>query len=784
MSAPSETSPTRKKWLAELELIRRRALSDLYYFDKYVLGYNLMEEHVHRPFCHFLQKEIERAIGDQITRLVLMPRNSFKSVAGTVGLSLWRLARDPDTTILITNEKLDKSKGFLKEIKGHISDNDKFKTLFGEWSCENRAGKKWSETRIDIATRTKGGAAPSIEASSVESSETGKHVDLLICDDLVGKSNFQTPEQLDKVIDYYKDLGSVLKPGGEMIIIGTRWDYRDLYQYVMDVEKQLGDSASIIKYIKSAHREDGSLFFPEILTEQFLAEKRVIQGAYFYSCTPAETPVLMSDWTFKPISDVRVGDVVVGFEFGDDGKKRHLTETVVTETNSRIAPTFEYTLESGRFVRCTQDHQWFNGRSPSDCENRRMYSPKDVGNIMCFVTDIDYQPTPEELNDYRYLAGIIDGEGACKHGSIYIHQSLEHNPEVWHEIRQVLARLKIPYTENGDSLWLTGGAEIKERIIRFGKPAKSFQILNTINTSAWVVREKEKIVSKKPLGSKRVYALTTETGNYIAWGYASKNCQYENKPVGKENALIKEEDILKWNYQTGDEREDGRRAKGHVLYLDKSAIDSYPHYVTIDLAHTDNKRSDSTAIVVNAVNPNSGTWYVRHYDTFKATDPNEIINRIFAINNEYPNILTWGIEKNNYGTWLQKPLEDAMRRKGVWLNIEALGHYGNQGNKALRLRSLAPRFGFRNCYIREDMVELEDQLLTLTYDGAKGHDDLLDAFAMQEEVANWGNQEEANRPDNEEELADKKDTFKDDEIRRYRSLIESEEESADAWMYV
>ena len=544
MSAPSETSPTRKKWLAELELIRRRALSDLYYFDKYVLGYDKMVERVHGPFCKFLQREVPHEQGEQVTKLILMPRGSFKSVCGTVGYTLWRLARDPNLTVLITNEKLDKSKGFLKNIKGHITDNPRFKALFGEWSCENKAGKKWSETRIDIAPRTKMDAAPSIEVSSVESSEVGKHVDLLIPDDLVGASNITTPEQMDKVIDYYRDLGAVLKPGGEMVPIGTRWDFRDLYQYILDIKKRLGDFARIEVMIAKAVNDDGSYLFPEELSPQFLALQRAKMGTYVF------------------------------------------------------------------------------------------------------------------------------------------------------------------------------------------------------------------------------------------------NCQYMNNPVGKDNALIQEESILKWNYQTGEEGESGRRTKTHVLYLNKEELDAYPHYVTIDLAHTDNKRSDSTAIVVNSVNPNSGTWYVRHYDTFKATDPNEIINRIFAINKEYPNILTWGIEKNNYGTWLQKPLEDAMRRNGVWLNIEALGHYGNQGNKALRLRSLAPRFGFRNCYIREDMVELEDQLLTLTYDGAKGHDDLLDAFAMQEEVANWGNQEEANRPDNEEELADKKDTFKDDEIRRYRSLIESEEESADAWMYV
>ena len=505
-----------------------------------MLGYDKMVERVHRPYCLFLQKEVPHSPGEQVTRVDLMPRGSFKSTCGTVGLVLWRLAKNPNLTVLITNEKLDKSKGFLKNIKGHIESNERFKALFGDWSCARRSGKKWSETRIDIAPRTEWDAAPSIEVSSVESSEVGKHVDLIVCDDLVGASNVTTPEQMDKVIEYWRDLGAVLKPGGEMVVTGTRWDYRELYQYILEIKKRLGDLARIEVMIEKAINDDGSYWFPEELSPQLLTLQRAKMGSYFF------------------------------------------------------------------------------------------------------------------------------------------------------------------------------------------------------------------------------------------------NCQYMNNPVGKDNALIKEEDILKWNYATGEEGAESR-AKGSVFRIDKNELDKFPHYVTIDLAHTDNKRSDSTAIFVNAVNSNSGVWYVRHYDTFKTTDPNEIIQRIFAINKEYPNILTWGIEKNNYGTWLMKPLEDAMRRKNVWLNIEPLGHYGNQGNKALRLRSLAPRFGFRNCYIREDMIELEDQLLTLTYDGPKGHDDLLDAFSMQEEVANWGNQEEANRPDNETELEMNKNTFKDDEVRRYRSREEND--IPDAWMY-
>ena len=98
-----------------------------------------------------------------VTKFVnMLMEKGKKSTAVTVGYTLWRLANNPNTTILITNEKLDKSKSFLKEIKAHITTNPRFKLLFGEWSCENKPGKKWSETRIDILPRSVWSSAASV----------------------------------------------------------------------------------------------------------------------------------------------------------------------------------------------------------------------------------------------------------------------------------------------------------------------------------------------------------------------------------------------------------------------------------------------------------------------------------------------------------------------------------------------------------------------------------------------------------------------------------------------
>ena len=517
-------SPKRKMLLAQIEISKRRALADLFFFNRYILGYSLMVPHVHEKLCRFVTHDTKKGVNEQHTRLILMPRNSFKSTAVTVGYTLWRLANNPNTTILITNEKLDKSKSFLKEIKAHITTNAKFRLLFGDWSCENKPGKKWSETRVDIMPRSLWSTAASIEVSSVESSEAGKHVDLIICDDLHGQGNTTTKEQIEKVIDYWRDLNAVLKPNGEMIIIGTRWDYKDLYQHIQDLAKELGTLSNITMMIEKAERDDGSLLFPEVLNKPFLARQRATLGSYFF------------------------------------------------------------------------------------------------------------------------------------------------------------------------------------------------------------------------------------------------NAQYQNEPVEKENALVKM--ISKYRDKIGE--------------IDATEFfKTCQHFVTADLAFTENKRSDSTALICVAVNKSDGRWYVRQYDILKTGDPNRIIELLFEYNTKFRPV-RFGIEKNNYISWLKKPLEDEMRRRGVFLPIDppdGIPHYGADNTKAGRLRKIAPRFNYGECLIREDMVELEDELMKLTFDGARGHDDLLDAMAMQEEITFYGANRNTDKDTNEE------NAFKGGSVIEYEAPEDWADFTGKGWMY-
>lgn len=288
-------SQKRYKTVVALELARRKALNDFYFFCNRVLGYDLMAPHVHQGMCDFLTCEIPRGESEQATKIDLEARGTFKSTIGTIAYPLWRLARNPNLTILLNNEKQERVIDFLRAIKFHITDNQTFRTLFGDWSCKKDFGKRWNENRIDVAPRTIWGPSASIDTASTTSSTVGKHADLIINDDLVGESNVTTIEQLRKVDEFVKNLGAVLNPGGEMIFIGTRWHHLDTYNTQLEHIKSLGEFARAKVRIKSCYNEDGSLFFPERLSEQFLKTQRVKLGTYFFSCQYLNEPVNRED---------------------------------------------------------------------------------------------------------------------------------------------------------------------------------------------------------------------------------------------------------------------------------------------------------------------------------------------------------------------------------------------------------------------------------------------------------------------------------------------------------
>lgn len=264
--------------------------SSLFYFDKTILGYKDMDESVHLELCEFINDRYIENGELKPFKLTLLPRGSFKSSVVTVGHAIQSVVRDPDIRILIANEKLDNAKAFLSEIKGHFESNEKFKNFYGDYV--SKFG--WREESIVVSKRKKNLKEPTISCAGVEVVKVGMHYDLIIMDDLVSDLNIGTKEQMDKVKDFYRLALSLLEPNGKIIVIGTRWHFNDLYNHLIENEKHRFNY-----YIRGAYNPDGSLWFPNRLTEEFLQDQRQSQSSYQFACQYLNSPVDDESAKFK-----------------------------------------------------------------------------------------------------------------------------------------------------------------------------------------------------------------------------------------------------------------------------------------------------------------------------------------------------------------------------------------------------------------------------------------------------------------------------------------------------
>lgn len=215
------------------ERIRKRAKASLFYYAKYIAGYDQMTVQTHKPICDMLQSPTKK-------KLLVVPRGCFKSSIASISFPEWLLINDPNKRILIDSELYTNSCKFMREIKGHL-ESDLHKSLFGDF-----VGNKWAEDEIVIRQRSKIFKEASVTCSGIGAQKTSQHYDVIIADDLSSIDNSMTKDQRQKVFDHYRLYISLLEPGGTIVVIGTRFSMGDIVQFIIDNEITPGQKSGLI----------------------------------------------------------------------------------------------------------------------------------------------------------------------------------------------------------------------------------------------------------------------------------------------------------------------------------------------------------------------------------------------------------------------------------------------------------------------------------------------------------------------------------------------------------
>ena len=196
----------------------------LYRTCKGLLQYKDVNIDTHSGTIKALQSDTKR-------KLIVLPRGSLKSSICTVAYPIWLLLNNPNLRILIDTELFTNSTTYLREIKAHL-ENTSVTDIFGEFKTKT----DWTQSTITIAQRTHPYKESSIVCGGVGTVKVGQHYDVIIGDDYNSSSNSETPEGLDKIIRHYKYNQSILEPTGVYVIVGTRYNSRDIPGYILEEE--------------------------------------------------------------------------------------------------------------------------------------------------------------------------------------------------------------------------------------------------------------------------------------------------------------------------------------------------------------------------------------------------------------------------------------------------------------------------------------------------------------------------------------------------------------------
>ena len=227
---------------------RELCKQDLFFLSEFVLR-NKESEGI--PFIKEFQGEMCRWLERSGFRKMLMaPRGHGKSTVANRNYVVWRLINDPNYTGLIISATLDNAKKKLKAIQEVFEKNKLFRELFPELIPKS-FGDGWTQTQMNIP-RTSTDPESSVEVQGYEGELTSRHYKQIIFDDVVGKENSTSREQIQKVVNFYtQSLQLLKKPGGEILVVGTMWSYADLHNHIIE---NLYEEFDI--YVRSVWAED------------------------------------------------------------------------------------------------------------------------------------------------------------------------------------------------------------------------------------------------------------------------------------------------------------------------------------------------------------------------------------------------------------------------------------------------------------------------------------------------------------------------------------------------
>lgn len=244
------TKAEKKKWVEILDrsngdeelaadvFIRWKCTTDLYFLATDILGLSQAKEGKRSRFDPRWHKWLAGRLNENKDSLVLVPRGHMKSTMLKIKV-IQLILQNPMIRIGLFSRTAGLVEEQLADIKRMMA-TPLLRRYFPELIPD--PGPKyanWYKSTVNQLTTRRNadwGRIPQeeqIEAWGMGATITGRHYDVLVLDDMINEQSISTPEQMQKVRDYYSYLQAIKEPDGFELIVGTRYHYSDIYGVII-----------------------------------------------------------------------------------------------------------------------------------------------------------------------------------------------------------------------------------------------------------------------------------------------------------------------------------------------------------------------------------------------------------------------------------------------------------------------------------------------------------------------------------------------------------------------
>lgn len=221
-----------------------------------------------------------------------LARGHLKSWIITKGWTIQQILENPNLRVLIVNAVESNSTNFLRTIEKFLGPGSELEKIYGPFISD-----VWNQNECIIRQRVTVLDAPTFVAAGLQKTLTSQHYDIIIADDLVEPDNVRTPEQRQKVYEFYLSLFDLLEPKGKMVVIGTRYHQADLYSKILE---ENADRKNWSIFVRGCYKDDGTVIFPEKFTRERLENIRNKPGGrYHFAAQYLNNPIDEESADFK-----------------------------------------------------------------------------------------------------------------------------------------------------------------------------------------------------------------------------------------------------------------------------------------------------------------------------------------------------------------------------------------------------------------------------------------------------------------------------------------------------